>query len=50
MHKLEKLVYHMFSFLGDVANGLDSTGWAVLATVTVIAGWSLLKGPGIRGA
>lgn len=48
--KVEHYLKQFFDMLGDVASGLDSTGWAVLATVTVIAGWSLLKGPGIRGA
>ena len=39
-----------FNSIVQFAEGLDETGWMILATSSVIAGYYLLKGPGIRGA
>ena len=50
MDTVEKYVYRCFDFMGDIAASLDSTGWAILAACTLVAGYALLRGPGIRGA
>ena len=50
MDEVEKYLIQAFDFMGDIAASLDSTGWAILATCTLVAGYALLRGPGIRGA
>ena len=50
MDAVEKYIAQVFDFLGSVAAGLDTTGWAVLAGCMLVAGYALLRGPGIRGA
>jgi len=49
MDKPPKVFFQVIDFMGDIAGRLDSTGWLILATCSVIAGYALLKGPGIRG-
>ena len=49
MDRPPQVIMQLIDYLGDVAGRLDSTGWLILATCSVIAGYSLLKGPGIRG-
>ena len=49
MDTVEVYLTRVFNMIVNFAERLDSTGWLILATCTVIAGYSLLKGPGIRG-
>ncbi len=50
MDKPTKAMMDFIEYAGDIASRLDSTGWIILATCSVIAGYALLKGPGIRRA